>query len=351
MGGEIIGAVEFLAGVATDYIIDEITHSSIVGGAGDVTFSSAVNLSGFYNWRSIDNSVTSRSGSLHFDTATLYDAGQSVTLIDYPSNTYIGVNFEKENAFINLIINSTSCYVRVSDGNFMVNGESKTSTTNLSVVASPPTILEKNLTNNALNYPTQSILGEVKGVLGSKYRSKSHGGSTTYPSWVSDYNIYSFPPVEKPIENKDDLNVYLLLFYDDWENIYNQTFEYPEDKIPELPPGIILPDGSYTEEPTETETTTEGGCCGSFDFDYNEVVSPSELDGILNQDTYHLDEIPTDIPDLTMELPSETLSQSILEVLPVAINSSYNYFSALGIAPTLIATAVIVVLIKMLRGS
>lgn len=93
----------------------------------------------------------------------------------------------------------------------------------------------------------------------------------------------------------------------------------------------------------------------NFYIDYDQILSPEDLENILQQETYELQELPTfsaeDLGSLTLpELPEETLSSNLLAVIPAGLNASISFFDSMGLTSTLIATAVIIVVIKMLKG-
>lgn len=116
------------------------------------------------------------------------------------------------------------------------------------------------------------------------------------------------------------------------------------EDTPEIPDyDDLLGDG----EPDETEPTSGGG---DFQFDYGEVISPSELESILDQTDYQLDELNTELPDLSFELPDATFSEVQITLLTDTLTASYNFFDSLGLSSTLIALGVVAGLIRMIRG-
>lgn len=138
------------------------------------------------------------------------------------------------------------------------------------------------------------------------------------------------------ITYNDALNLYINYWkqlYPDWEELDPSDFPTEQEFM--------------GEEPTEP-TEGNGNCCN---IDYNEIMSPSELESVLNGTDYDLAEIPTidatfDLP----ELPSDTIPSSVLAIAGTAMRSSWDFYAATGLAGTMVAVAVIVVLIRMLRG-
>lgn len=243
--------------------------------------------------------------------------------------------------------------------------------------ANPPTLIYSQL-GKSMRYPTQPILGNVGITAGNSYRQ---GGpnAPSYPKNMEPGTVFVLPDIQdftdlEEIKDVGDLNIFLNFVYNDYGDIYETELVINTEIATDLPDGLLLPDGSYTGEDTTdpTEPTDETGNCGGCGncggdvnvdvtvdatFDYGEVISPTELQGILNGETYDLDEIPTlssefleSLPLESLELPSETLSASLLQAGAGVINESYNFYSSLGLMPTFVATAVIIAIIRMLRG-
>lgn len=100
--------------------------------------------------------------------------------------------------------------------------------------------------------------------------------------------------------------------------------------------------------PDATDPTEPGG---GFTFDYNEVVSPSELRQILGQETYDIETVD-DRGILTVEvptLPAATFSAEGLEIFVDSVDAGHSLLSSWGLWIPFVATAVVVVLFRFLR--
>lgn len=125
-------------------------------------------------------------------------------------------------------------------------------------------------------------------------------------------------------------------------NQYNNDFDLDIDvDSPEIPKlEDFLP-----------EATGPGG---SFVFDYNEVISPEELEEILQQETYDLDELETDMGIFDIVDVDESdvmLPDEYLENTGLALAAGWQLVQATGLSSTFICLGLIVAIVKTLRGS
>lgn len=96
-----------------------------------------------------------------------------------------------------------------------------------------------------------------------------------------------------------------------------------------------------------------------FQFDYNEVISPSELQDLLEQETYELDEIDTDMPMLPVLPPpsdiipsdgnNDAFEAEVLALIPAVVTESYNGLATLGLLGVFTSTAIIALIIKIIH--
>lgn len=176
-------------------------------------------------------------------------------------------------------------------------------------------------------------------------------------------NLPSFSPSNSALGNafKEQINkpdgyVYVpfpegssITYEDAYKTIESFAEAYPELEIDM--DDILTFDEINPSETEPTEPTSEGGnCCGGFDIDYDELVSPSELYDVLNTETYDLAEIDTSMPDLNAELPSDVLANTQITMLSDALTVSYNFWDALGLSSTLIALGVLAALFNFIKG-
>lgn len=141
----------------------------------------------------------------------------------------------------------------------------------------------------------------------------------------------------------DDLRAALIQFFNDE---YNLDIELDNPDIPKLE--------DILEEPTEPATGGNG-----FEFDYGEVISPTELESLLNQETYDLAEIDTDIPtfptmpdvDIFESMPQGDLEASVLASIPVVATVSWNTLASLGLLSVFISVAIPKLILKILRNA
>lgn len=105
------------------------------------------------------------------------------------------------------------------------------------------------------------------------------------------------------------------------------------------------------EEPTEEPTEWLPG----FEFNYDEVISPSELEDILNQETYDWNEVDTELIELP-ELPTipayetDQNEADVLTAIPVIATVSMNMLGSLGLLSVFTSIAVIKMILKVLRN-
>lgn len=140
----------------------------------------------------------------------------------------------------------------------------------------------------------------------------------------------------------NELRDELINYYND-EYGLNIDINIGSDEIPDW--------DTYFGDQDETEPTGSGD---GFQFDYGEVISPTELESILDQETYELQEIetdPTDLPSLpSEELPTDTFSDEVLTGIPEVVQGSYSFLTGTELASVFIPMAVIMCIIKILRG-
>lgn len=124
---------------------------------------------------------------------------------------------------------------------------------------------------------------------------------------------------------------------------YNQDYDLDISiDNPDIPTyNDLFGDGT---DPTET------GSGSGFEFDYGEVISPSELESILDHTDYQLDELDTELPDLSFELPDAVFSSEQITLLTDTLTASYSFFDGLGLSGTLISLGVLAGLIRLIRG-
>lgn len=102
----------------------------------------------------------------------------------------------------------------------------------------------------------------------------------------------------------------------------------------------------YPTEPTEPTEAPDG-----FVFDYDEVISPTELQGILAQETYDISLIDDKgiLTAESMELPEATFSAEGLNLVVDTVTVGKSFLDGLGLWVPFLAAAVVVVLIRFLR--
>lgn len=185
--------------------------------------------------------------------------------------------------------------------------------------------------HGSVNNGRIAVIGPTPGSDNSTYV-----GMTTIPSISNTYTGVAYVPPGDYSYN--DLRETLI-------NYYNNKFGLNIDiNIGEIPTWEDLQES--TEETDETETNSSG-----FEFDYGEVISPEELESLLNGETYQLDEIDTELPSLDVpELPSEEMPQEVLGVIPALVTGSYELLVGTGLANVFISLAVLICIIKILRG-
>lgn len=284
---------------------------------------------GTYYYRHADLSTTTERGRISFNTTVAY---RDSFLMNCP-----GINLYWEGN------PSSNAYL---------------SSTNSAVYVNPPgntiTHLVIGTTDNTPNNRTLAIYwGSVPTIFENETVTWSQSpyylmGSPDLVTNVNDRNVTNFnrngrSSLLVPIEPNE------VYTYNEAVNIiipFLHENGYPDVTADDLPQF----DEINPTEPTEPPATSPGGCC-DFTVDYNEILSPSELESVLNETDYELAEVPTMSDTLNLpELPSETLPPSVLAIAGTAMRSSYDFYMATGLAGVMVATAVIVCLIRMLRG-
>lgn len=183
-------------------------------------------------------------------------------------------------------------------------------------------------------------------------------GNTITVNNIGDFSPYGFyiNPEGNIGLNLGDLNAYLEgNLFPELLALYEQFFQ----KFPDIDADINDNDINYfnpfeeDQEATETfppATLPPGG--SSFDFDYGEVISPSELQDILDQETYYLAELDTNHFDFKLDsVPS-------LQDFPAEIISGVTGLGAVyekllstsGVLSVFSIIAVLVFFIRVFRG-
>lgn len=140
-------------------------------------------------------------------------------------------------------------------------------------------------------------------------------GFTTIPT-LHNTNIYiPYAPISSTNASYNDVKAYIV----DWAN----------DLSADLDLGLDFVDADFydfdvvIETETETETESESGSSDGFQINYNEILSEGELESVLTQETYTIDEIETEIAlqDYTISLPETESETEVLEVVQAVANT------------------------------
>lgn len=284
---------------------------------------------GTYYYRHADLSTTTERGRISFNTTVAF---RDSFLMNCPGVNLYWEGNPTSNAY--LATNSNAVYV-IRPGNtitHLVLGSTDNNIDNREIAiywGSIPTLVE----NQTVKWSTSPFY-----LMGSPDLVTNVNDGN-----VSQFNSHKRSSLVVPIEPNE------VYTYNEAVNIiipFLHENGYPDVTADDLPQF----DEINPTEPTEPPATSPGGCC-DFTIDYNEILSPSELESVLNETDYELAEVPTMSDTLNLpELPSETLPPSVLAIAGTAMRSSYDFYMATGLAGVMVATAVIVCLIRMLRG-
>lgn len=316
---ETLGFVASVADLFTPETV--IEQNTILSTGGGIWYGT-----GEYSWTDASGNVTTETLTCAFGGGNLYD-GKPVA-----SSSFVNLTLVQKGASgaIPSVSVSTSGSVTFSGGGFY------------------GFVLSWAGDNSA---SPSSVRVTDGGSAGSSYKQGAGGGKGSWGgtasgiiarnashSYSTDKNVVNnggryIPPGQYTF---DGLRAQLIDYY----NVtYDIDISVDDPNIPDW-------EDFFGEDATEPPATGDG-----FQFDYNEVINPSELDDILKQETYELDEIETGLPEFTdVELPSETMDEGTLQVLPAIATQSYELLTATGLANVFIPLAVILCVIKILRG-
>lgn len=142
---------------------------------------------------------------------------------------------------------------------------------------------------------------------------------TTIINNYNNYVIQQDPTAETidPSDPPSDL---------DWEPMIDYTFQDP------------------------TEPSTEPG--GGFVFNYNEVISPGELEDILDDHQYNIPDVTEDMYSLEVlpTMPTDVISEGVDAGINVLNEMGTDTVTSLGLAPLFIGMITISVIMFILRG-
>ena len=187
------------------------------------------------------------------------------------------------------------------------------------------------------------VMCKLKYFTYSSYKTTvDNSGGTDVPT---DYTVLVNIPVGG---DTIDYNTYCTEVVNQYNYYYPDSTISPED-VPDWDDIIdyVYPPTTEPTEPVTEPTTSDGG----FVFDYNEVVSPSELRQILGQETYELETID-DKGILTVEvptLPDATFSAEGLNIFVDSVGAGQSLLSSFGLWTPFVACAVVVILFRFLR--
>lgn len=128
------------------------------------------------------------------------------------------------------------------------------------------------------------------------------------------------------------------------------NLKYPDLNITveDLPPESNYLPTEPTEPPTVPGDTLPSG--GGFVFDYNEVISPSELETILDQETYAIDTVQS-LDLVSLEMPElDTLPQDMVVAAGSLMTAITPVFTETGLLAIFLPLAIVMILIIFLRG-
>lgn len=157
------------------------------------------------------------------------------------------------------------------------------------------------------------------GFVAFKYTGGGIGNMTGYWTRLQTYTVPLTPGTKYTYD--DALQIYIDYFNDVDTNLNLTLNDFPDEDsyLPTEP----------TEPPTEPGATLPPGI--GFDFDYGEVISPTELDSILDQETYEVDTIQDfTMPVLSLEesMELQPVDHAPLKVAGGLISESTEFFKA-----------------------
>lgn len=294
------------------------------------------------------------------------NAGETFTAMPY---AYVEGTYNFRDAD-NFQYNNQNAYLKYDSGNFLIMGESDgggnfsinaySGTIEVSY-AYPYSIWWCNLSikggktfeiNRGSGYETRFGTADVLRIYGNSQVNSYYDTSVSSPYVCFYFNSgqnYSSGNVTNgnwnllindqiPIIAGNSYTYYDAL--DIYINYYNNKYTDLSLTREDFPP-----ESDYLPQEPTTEPIS-----GGFDIDYDEIMSPSEFDAVLNSAEYDLEEIPTTFALDLPELPDETLPTGMLSFAGNIVNASYSYYNALGLSGVLISVGVIVCVIRLLRG-
>lgn len=188
--------------------------------------------------------------------------------------------------------------------------------------------------------------------------------SASYPATLNNLTIGSntdrYPVITNIDTLKDRINSLYIPLKPGSQYTYQQAADIIIDavnvKYPDLNITIedLPPESNYlpTEptDPTEptapSETVLPGG---SFEIDYGEIISPSELESILGQETYQVDTVVS-LDILAVDMPQlDTLPQDMVVAAGALMTAVTPLFTETGLLPIFLPLAIVMILVYFLR--
>lgn len=321
--------METAIGVAIDIALDIIV-SQIVGAFGrdnvddttEFNFTEFASGTGQYYYLSTDGSQELRTGSFTFSPDFMKDGTTVINTGDYSiSASLVSSVGTRPSVYVSqdgFSMNSGTMF------SFHFDGQDGGGFNGINVYPnSIPTFHEEDglLYGQAMGLKNVALASED-----FKRVAQMYGD---YPAIIPS-GRYTYPQFQQAI----------IDFYEDEYDIdLNIT---PED-LPTI--GEIL--GEEETEPSDSS--------GGFDFDYGEVISPSELWDILDTEQYDWNEAETDLmelPDLETIPTAETdeVEADVLATIPVLATVSLNMLGTVGLLSVFTSTAIIAMILKILRN-